>query len=94
MSNLIQDIFNSLNTVPNAINTATGTVQKIDQRVDDVVEAAEVYAGASLLISAIAAFSALGLLILQARNSSGGGVFSRTPRTEVRSNPRKRKRRK
>lgn len=94
MANLIQQIVGSLETIPNAINTATGTVAKVDRRVDDVIEAAETYAAASLFLTAIASFSALGLMIIQARQTNcGAGIFTRQPRTEVKMNPRKRKKR-
>jgi uncharacterized membrane protein YhiD involved in acid resistance len=95
MSNIFADAISALQTVPGVVNQASGTVNRIEQRAEGIIEAAEVYAAASLGISALAAFSALALVILTARNScnSGSRVFSNSPRTELR-NPRKRKRRK
>lgn len=92
MANILADALNSLQLIPNTLNTAQGTMNKIDSKVDQVVDLAETYAAASLFISALAAFSAFGILIVNARNTGcGGGVFSKQPRTELKSNPAKRR---
>jgi hypothetical protein len=92
MANPLADALNALQTIPNAINTAQGTVQKVDRRVDQAVDIAETYASVSLFISALAAFSAFGIFIIHARNTGcGSGMFSNKPRTEIKSNPAKRR---
>lgn len=82
-SNILAQSLNALQMIPSALlpegttNSIQDTVNKVDQKTDDALNIAETYAAASLFLAAIGAFSAFGIMLINARNTSGPQIIFR-----------------